>query len=59
MRFLQTAMIRLGIMGELLRFFWHSKWWWMTPMLVLLLAFGLLVTLAQIPAVAPFIYTLF
>jgi hypothetical protein len=38
-------------------FLWSSKKWWLTPVLVLLLLFGLLFLLA--PAAAPFIYTLF
>ncbi|MGQ0792577.1 MAG: DUF5989 family protein [Deltaproteobacteria bacterium] len=50
---------RLGIAGELLQFFWGRKWWWITPMLILLIALGILIAFAQSSAVAPFIYTLF
>jgi hypothetical protein len=50
---------RLGIMGDLLAFFWASKWWWLTPMIVMLLGLGGLVVFAQSSAIAPFIYTLF
>jgi Family of unknown function (DUF5989) len=49
----------MGIMGELLSFFWQHKWWWLTPMVLVLLIFGLLVIFAQSSAIAPFIYTLF
>lgn len=50
---------RMGILGELIRFLWERKLWWMIPMvLVLILVVGLLV-FAQGSAVAPFIYTLF
>lgn len=50
---------RLGILGELLRFLWARKLWWMIPMvLVLILLVGVLV-FAQGSAMAPFIYTLF
>jgi hypothetical protein len=52
-------MSRLGIAGELLQFFWHDKWWWLTPVIVLLLLVGTLAMMAQAPAIAPFIYTLF
>jgi hypothetical protein len=38
---------------------WKRKLWWMIPMVVVLLAFGLLLILAQSSAIAPFIYTLF
>ena len=50
---------RLGIMGDLLVFFWSNKWWWITPMLIMLLGLGGLIVFAQSSAIAPFIYTLF
>lgn len=52
-------MNRLGIAGELIEFFWTNKWWWLTPMILVLLMFGALVIFAQSSAIAPFIYTLF
>jgi hypothetical protein len=45
----------VGAFWELLR---HSKKWWMLPILLGLLVFGLLILLSG-TAVAPFIYTLF
>jgi uncharacterized membrane protein len=56
---MDSLMSRLGIMGELLSFFWRLKWWWLTPMILVLLLFGVLVIFSQSAAVAPFIYTLF
>jgi drug/metabolite transporter superfamily protein YnfA len=50
---------RLGIFGELLVFLWQRKLWWLIPMIILLVLFGLLLIFAQSSAVAPFIYTLF
>ena len=50
---------RFGIMGELLAFLWERKLWWLIPMMVVLLAFGILLIFAQSSAIAPFIYTLF
>jgi uncharacterized membrane protein len=50
---------RVGIMGELLQFFWQHKWWWLTPMLLALLLVGVVIIFAQSSAIAPFIYTLF
>jgi len=50
---------RLGVAGDLVTFFWERKLWWLMPMLLLLLAFGLVIGFAQSSAVAPFIYTLF
>jgi len=50
---------KLGIFGELLVFLWRRKLWWMIPMIVVLILFGLLLIFTQSSAVAPFIYTLF
>lgn len=50
---------RLGILGELFRFLWARKLWWLIPMIIVLVAVVLLLVFAQGSAVAPFIYTLF
>ena len=50
---------RVGIMGELLHFMWERKLWWMMPMVIVLLLFGILLIFAQSSAIAPFVYTLF
>lgn len=59
MRFLETWVSRMRIARELLGFFWDHKWWWLAPLVLMLLLLGLLVVFAQTSAVAPFIYTLF
>jgi drug/metabolite transporter superfamily protein YnfA len=59
MGFLQRYFSKFGIAGELLVFLWHRKLWWLIPMMVVLLLFGLLMIFAQSTAVAPFVYTLF
>lgn len=50
---------KLGIIRELMGFLWERKLWWLMPMVLILLVFGLLLIFAQSSAVAPFIYTLF
>lgn len=50
---------RMGIVGELFSFLWQRKLWWLAPMMVVLVLFGMLLVFAQGSAVAPFIYTLF
>ena len=55
----RDAVRRLGVVGELLRFLWRERLWWMIPMLVALAAVAALVVLGSNPAVAPFVYTLF
>ncbi|MGB2690955.1 MAG: DUF5989 family protein [Thermodesulfobacteriota bacterium] len=59
MAFFKNLTSRLGILGELMQFFLQNKWWWITPMLLILFMFGLLIVFAKGSAVAPFIYTLF
>ena len=44
--------------GEIFAFLRHNKKWWLLPIIVVLLAFGVLVILGSTGA-APFIYTLF
>ena len=56
---MKSAGRKLGIMRELLAFLWERKLWWLMPMVLVLLVFGLLLIFAQSSAVAPFIYTLF
>jgi hypothetical protein len=55
----QRARQKLGIVGELFEFLWARKLWWLVPMVVVLILFGLLLVLTQGSALAPFIYTLF
>jgi hypothetical protein len=47
-----------GVMAEFWLFLMTSKKWWMLPILIVLLVFGLIVVLGN-TAAAPFIYTLF
>jgi len=49
----------MDVVRELLRFFWRSKFWWLTPMILVLVLFGFFMVFAQSSAIAPFIYTLF
>jgi len=56
---IESAGRKLGIMQELMAFLWERKLWWMMPMVLTLLLFGMLILFAESSAVAPFIYTLF
>ena len=59
MSYINRVFSKLGIMRELLGFFWARKLWWMIPMVAVLLLFGLVIVFTQGTAVAPFVYTLF
>lgn len=49
---------QLGLIAEFWLFIKEEKKWWLTPIIVVLLAVGVLVMLTSTGA-APFIYTLF
>ena len=59
MGFLRETSEKFGIAGELLGFLWHRKLWWMFPLVIILLFFGLLIVVGSSTGVGPFIYTLF
>ena len=57
--FIRSMVANLGVFGELLRFLWQRKLWWLIPMVVVLMLFALLVIFASTSGIGPFIYTLF
>ena len=50
---------RGGILSELWGFMKQNKKWWLLPLLLTLLIFGVLIFLSSSTGLAPFIYTLF
>ncbi|MBI2094291.1 MAG: hypothetical protein HYT88_06195 [Candidatus Omnitrophica bacterium] len=52
-------MSKLQVARELWGFLKREKKYWLTPIVLVLVIFGLLLIFAQSSAVAPFIYTLF
>lgn len=57
--FLRSMRANLGVTGEFLVFLWQRKLWWLIPMIMFLLLFGLLMIFASASGIGPFIYTLF
>jgi competence protein ComGC len=49
----------MSALGDLWGFLKEWKKWWLLPMVIVLLLFGVLIVLTSGSAVAPFIYTLF
>jgi hypothetical protein len=49
----------MEFLRDILGFFGARKKYWLVPIVVILLAFGLLIVLSSGSAIAPFIYTLF
>jgi len=47
------------VLSEFLQFLRQEKKYWLVPVVIVFLLFGLLIVFSQSSAVAPFIYTLF
>jgi hypothetical protein len=52
-------MSRVAIIREFFAFLRERRKWWIAPILVFLVLFGILVIFASSSALAPFIYSLF
>jgi hypothetical protein len=57
--FVRSMTSNLGVAKELLGFLWQRKLWWLIPMMIVLMLFGLLMIFASASGIGPFIYTLF
>ncbi len=49
----------LAFLKEFFEFLMERKKYWLLPIIIILLMFGVLIVLSQGSAVAPFIYTIF
>jgi len=47
------------VLSEFIQFLRQEKKYWLVPIIVVFVLFGLLIVFSQSSAVAPFIYTLF
>ena len=52
-------MAKSRVLVEFVQFLRQEKKYWLLPMVVVFVLFGLLIVFAQSSAIAPFIYTLF
>ena len=52
-------MAKSRVLVEFVQFLKQEKKYWLMPIVVVFVLFGLLIVLSQSSAVAPFIYTLF
>ena len=52
-------MSKAQVVSELWQFMRQNKKYWLAPIVIILVLFGVLLVLTQSSAVAPFIYTLF
>ena len=52
-------MSKLRVLKEFSQFLKAEKKYWLAPIIIVFLLFGLLIVFSQSSAIAPFIYTLF
>jgi hypothetical protein len=52
-------MAKSRVVSEFFQFLRQEKKYWLMPIVIVFLLFGLLIVFSQTSAVAPFIYTLF
>jgi drug/metabolite transporter superfamily protein YnfA len=52
-------MSKIQVVSELWEFMKQNKKYWLAPIVITLVLFGVLLVLTQSSAIAPFIYTLF
>lgn len=52
-------MSKFSIITEFMEFIKVRKKWWLTPIILFLVLFGILIVLTEGSAIAPFIYALF
>jgi hypothetical protein len=52
-------MSKFRVVGEFFQFLREEKKYWLAPIIIVFVLFGLLIVFSQSSAVAPFIYTLF
>lgn len=52
-------MSKVQVVSELWEFMKQNKKYWLAPIVITLVVFGILLVLAKGSAIAPFIYTLF
>lgn len=59
-RLFASVRVRLSTMLELVRSLWKGPFWWIVPLVLILLPAALVFVLLQaVPIVAPFVYTVF
>ena len=56
--FFKSMTSRLGVAGELMEFLWARRLWWLMPMIVVLIVFGVFFVFAAASGLGPFVYTL-
>ena len=59
MSLIQEMGDKFAITGELFGFLWQRKLWWLMPIVLVVVFFGLLIGFGSASGIGPFVYTLF
>ena len=59
MNYFKRLAIKLRLIRELFSFLWRARLWWMIPMVIVLVVFGLFLIVAQGTTIIHFVYPLF
>lgn len=57
--FLRSMACNVSVVREFVSYLWQRRMWWLIPMVILLLMFGLLLIFASTSGIGPFVYSLF
>lgn len=57
--YLKSFVLRLSILKSLFVFLWVNKLWWLIPVFIVFIIFGVLIVVSQSSVAVPFIYVLF
>jgi len=59
LNYLKSFVSRLSILKNLFVFLWVNKLWWLIPIFIVFIVFGVLIVVSQSSVAVPFIYVLF
>jgi hypothetical protein len=59
MKTLKKIALRFGVAGELFKFLWKRKLWWLFPLVFLIVLLGFIIAFGTATGIGPFIYTVF
>lgn len=56
---MKSFLSRLGILGELIKFFWKRRMFWLLPMIIILVLVTGVIMLGSSTGLGPLIYSIF
>jgi hypothetical protein len=56
---IRGLLANVPVLGDIFVALWRNRRWWLIPLVLVLVLFGLLLAFAAVSGVGPFIYALF